>query len=87
MGTALRPVDRIRTTRLATEYPDRDTWIDADAVFADLPAAPTSPSSHPEPLLGRASTDPTAPSGGVTSFVTRNGVNRWGFRHPVGAAV
>jgi len=39
LGSLLRPVDRIRTTRHASEYPDRDTWIDADAVLADLPAA------------------------------------------------
>jgi hypothetical protein len=39
MGKLLRPVDRIRTTRHAAEYPDRETWIDADAVLADLPAA------------------------------------------------
>lgn len=39
MGALLRPVDRIRTTRHATEYPDRDTWIDANAVLDDLPHA------------------------------------------------
>jgi hypothetical protein len=39
MGSLLRPVDRIRTTRHAIEYPDRDTWIDADAVDDDLPRA------------------------------------------------
>lgn len=39
MGTLLRPVDRIRTTRHRVEYPDSETWIDADAVLADLPAA------------------------------------------------
>lgn len=39
MGKLLRPVDRIRTTRHRVEYPDSETWIDADAVLADLPAA------------------------------------------------
>lgn len=39
MGKLLRPVDRIRTTRHKAEYPDSETWIDADAVLADLPAA------------------------------------------------
>jgi len=39
MGALLRPVDRIRTTRHAIEYPDRETSIDADAVRADIPAA------------------------------------------------
>lgn len=39
MGPLLRPVDRIRTTRHAVEYLDEETWIDADAVHADLPAA------------------------------------------------
>lgn len=39
MGKLLRPVDRIRITRHAAEYPGPDTWIDADAVHADLPAA------------------------------------------------
>lgn len=39
MGTLLRPVDRIRTTRHAVEYLDEDTAIDGEAVRADLPAA------------------------------------------------
>jgi tRNA A58 N-methylase Trm61 len=39
MGTLLRRVDRIRTTRHRVEHPDSETWIDADAVLADLPAA------------------------------------------------
>lgn len=39
MGALLRPVDRIRTTRHAIQYPDQETWVDADAVSADLPAA------------------------------------------------
>ena len=39
MGKLLRPVDRIRITRHRVEYPDSETWIDADAVLADLPAA------------------------------------------------
>lgn len=39
MGKLLRPVDRIRITRNRVEYPDSETWIDADAVLADLPAA------------------------------------------------
>lgn len=39
MGPLLRPIDRIRTTRHAVEYMDEDTWVDADAVRADLPAA------------------------------------------------
>lgn len=39
MGGLLRPVDRIRVTRHATEYPDSNTYIDADAVVADLPHA------------------------------------------------
>jgi hypothetical protein len=39
MGRLLRPVDRIRTTRHKAEYPDRETWVDADMVLADLPAA------------------------------------------------
>lgn len=39
MGRLLRPVDRIRTTRHAGEYPGPATWIDADTVIADLPAA------------------------------------------------
>jgi hypothetical protein len=39
MGVLLRPVDRIRTTRRAIEYPDRETSMDADAVRADIPVA------------------------------------------------
>lgn len=39
MGQLLRPIDRIRTTRHAIQYPDRETAVDADAVRADLPAA------------------------------------------------
>lgn len=39
MGPLLRPVDRIRTTRHAVECLDEETWIDADAVRADLPTA------------------------------------------------
>lgn len=39
MGALLRPVDRIRTTRHVVQYPDRETYIDADDVRADLPAA------------------------------------------------
>jgi hypothetical protein len=39
MGALLRPVDRIRTTRHAIQYPDAESYIDADAVRADLPAA------------------------------------------------
>jgi hypothetical protein len=39
MGAMLRPVDRIRVTRHAVEYPDSGTYIDADAVTADLPLA------------------------------------------------
>jgi hypothetical protein len=31
--------DRIRITRHPVEYPGSETWIDADAVLADLPAA------------------------------------------------
>lgn len=37
MGTLLRPIDRIRATRHAVEYLDEETWIDADAVRADVP--------------------------------------------------
>jgi hypothetical protein len=39
MGALLRPVNRIRTTRHAVQYPDAETYIDADQVRADLPAA------------------------------------------------
>lgn len=39
MGALLRPVDRIRTTRHAIQYPDAETYIDADEIRADLPAA------------------------------------------------
>jgi hypothetical protein len=39
MGALLRPVDRIRTTRHAVQYPDSGSYIDADSVRADLPAA------------------------------------------------
>jgi non-ribosomal peptide synthetase component E (peptide arylation enzyme) len=39
MGALLRPVDRIRTTRRAVSYLDEETWVDAEAVRADLPAA------------------------------------------------
>jgi hypothetical protein len=39
MGAFLRPVDRIRTTRHTIQYPNAETYIDADAVRADLPAA------------------------------------------------
>jgi hypothetical protein len=39
MGAILRPVDRIRTTRHEGEYPGPSTWIDADTVLDDLPAA------------------------------------------------
>lgn len=39
MGALLRPVDRIRVTRHAVEYLDEQTWLDADAVQADLPNA------------------------------------------------
>jgi hypothetical protein len=51
MGSLLRPVDRIRTTRHAAEYPDRETWIDADAVSADLPA--TTPTCAGKILIRR----------------------------------
>jgi hypothetical protein len=39
MGKLLWPVERIRITRHRVEYPDSETWIDADAVLADLPVA------------------------------------------------
>lgn len=39
MGKLLRPVDRIRITRHRVEYPDSETWVDADAVLADIPPA------------------------------------------------
>lgn len=39
MGAILRPVDRIRTQRHEAEYPGSNTWIDADTVRDDLPAA------------------------------------------------
>jgi uncharacterized protein (UPF0332 family) len=39
MGALLRPVNRIRTTRHAVQYPDAETYIDADQIRADLPAA------------------------------------------------
>jgi len=39
MGALLRPVDRIRTTRHSIQYPDAETYIDADDVRTDLPAA------------------------------------------------
>lgn len=39
MGALLRPVNRIRTTRHAVQYPDVETYVDADQVRADLPAA------------------------------------------------
>jgi hypothetical protein len=39
MGALLRPVSRIRTTRHAIQYPDTATYIDADQIRADLPAA------------------------------------------------
>lgn len=39
MGTLLRPIDRIRVTRHSAEYPSSDTYIDADAVRADVPVA------------------------------------------------
>jgi hypothetical protein len=39
MGALLRPVDRIRTARHAIQYPDSETYVDADNVRADLPAA------------------------------------------------
>lgn len=39
MGALLRPIDRIRATRHAVEYLDEETWIDGDAVVADLPKA------------------------------------------------
>lgn len=39
MGALLRPIDRIRATRHAVEYLDEETWLDADAVHADLPKA------------------------------------------------
>lgn len=39
MGALLRPVDRICTTRHAIQYPDSATYVDADDVRADLPAA------------------------------------------------
>ncbi|GAA3450970.1 hypothetical protein [Dactylosporangium matsuzakiense] len=39
MGALLRPVNRIRVTRHAVQYPDAETYIDADQVRADLPAA------------------------------------------------
>lgn len=39
MGTLLRPIDRIRATRHAVDYLDEETWLDADAVQADLPKA------------------------------------------------
>jgi hypothetical protein len=38
-GALLRPVSRIRTTRHAIQYPDTGTYIDADQIRADLPAA------------------------------------------------
>jgi uncharacterized protein (UPF0332 family) len=39
MGAILRPVDRIRVTRHAAEYPGEATYIDEDAVLEDLPKA------------------------------------------------
>ncbi|GLW97552.1 hypothetical protein [Microtetraspora sp. NBRC 16547] len=39
MGSILRPVDRIRTTRHEGEYPTPTTWIDEDTVRDDLSAA------------------------------------------------
>lgn len=39
MGPLLRPVDRIRITRHATQYPDSETYTDSEDVRADLPAA------------------------------------------------
>ena len=39
MGALLRPVDRIRSTRHAIQYPDRESLVDADMVRADIPAA------------------------------------------------
>jgi uncharacterized protein (UPF0332 family) len=38
-GTILRPVDRIRVTRHDAEYPGETTYVDEDAVLADLPNA------------------------------------------------
>lgn len=39
MGALLRPVNRIRTTRHAAEYPTESTYIDEDMVRDDLPHA------------------------------------------------
>ena len=39
MGTILRPIDRIRTTRHSAEYPGPTTYIDPDTVRQDLPKA------------------------------------------------
>lgn len=39
MGKLLRPVDRIRVTRHAAEYPGQATYVDEDTVRDDLPAA------------------------------------------------
>lgn len=39
MGALLRPMDRIRITRHEAEYPSESTWIDAETVRDDLPAA------------------------------------------------
>ena len=39
MGALLRPVNRNRATRHAVQYPDAETYIDADQVRTDLPAA------------------------------------------------
>ena len=39
MGSLLRPVDRIRSTRHEAEYPGQSTYIDEDTVRDDLPAA------------------------------------------------
>jgi HEPN domain len=39
MGAILRPVDRIRVTRHAAEYPGPSTYIDPDTVRQDLPKA------------------------------------------------
>lgn len=39
MGRMLRSLNRIRTTRLAAEYPSESTYVDEDMVHDDLPHA------------------------------------------------
>lgn len=39
MGKLLRPVNRIRTTRHAAEYPSEATYVDDDMINDDLPHA------------------------------------------------